>query len=250
MDEDDGGFDGYRYEINRWNMRVLSVQFVRIACRMYGTSGVARRLKMSAGMVSRYKNGGSLPAYPQAVKIIDTFSKEMDLQSVVGGLVKVCNGGFLDDESAVSDPTVLELAVLDCLSKFAGRRVTKVMTMAVNGVPLATLIASRIGKSLVIVKPYRGVSADGFVEVSVQGEDGVARSYYMCRNAINRFDDVLIVDDIVRSGRSLSVMLEFVRMAHAGVAGIYVLIAVGDRWRSVVPSDVKFECGLTCVGRR
>ena len=64
----------------------------------------------------------------------------------------------------IGDTLFLERAVQYAVDKFAGKRITKVITSAVDGIPLATLLAHRLGVKLVIAKKDREVGVREFIE--------------------------------------------------------------------------------------
>jgi len=45
---------------------------------------------------------------------------------------------------------------------------------------------------------------------------------------------VLIVDDLVRSGRTTGAVAELVKQSGADVAGFYALIGMGSAWKPVI----------------
>jgi len=54
------------------------------------------------------------------------------------------------------------------------------------------------------------------------------------KTSLGKGSRVLIVDDLLRSGRTLRALVNIVRQARAEVAGIFSLVAVGNEWKEVV----------------
>jgi adenine/guanine phosphoribosyltransferase-like PRPP-binding protein len=55
---------------------------------------------------------------------------------------------------------------------------------------------------------------------------------------------VLIIDDVVRSGETVQALVDLVRNQRADIAGIYVLVTVGNEWKeclSNIISKYSFE---------
>jgi adenine/guanine phosphoribosyltransferase-like PRPP-binding protein len=110
--------------------------------------------------------------------------------------------------------------------------VTKILTAAVDGVPLATMVADSLGINLVIAKWDKEVGVPAFYEETyVLKGSGVTRTLYLPKEALKRRDSVLIVDDMIKSGETQAALVNLVRKARAEISGVYLLIAVGDEWK-------------------
>jgi adenine phosphoribosyltransferase/purine operon repressor len=97
--------------------------------------------------------------------------------------------------NSIFDPLLLERAVQHAVNRFAGARVTKVLSPAVDGIPLAALLADRLGVKLVIAKKTREVGVREFIEeVYVPDKSAMVISLYVPRDALKRGDCVLTVE--------------------------------------------------------
>src|SRR5437879_13188834 len=97
----------------------------------------------------------------------------------------------------------MERAVQHAVSKFAGNRVTKIMTAAVDGIPLATLLAHRLGVGLLVAKKAREVGVREFIEeIFVPPKTAVVLRLFVPSDALKKTHCVLIVDDIIDSGET------------------------------------------------
>ncbi len=57
------------------------------------------------------------------------------------------------------------------------------------------------------------------------------KTLYVPKTALKKKDSVLIIDDVVRSGETIKALVELVRNQRADIAGVYILVAVGDEWK-------------------
>lgn len=233
------------YKPHSITVRDSAIQMIRICHKKYSLTEIARMLRMSVTMVCRYNSGYVRPTHKNAIRICNVLSKYVNPVEVLSELIELDSEGFFDNTKIVYSPSILELVAIDCVKKFIGRRVTKVLTMAVDGVPFATIVASRLNRDLAVLKSYKETGVERFISVVRRDSDGRSYEYFMPSGMISGNDSVLIVDDVVRTGRNLSIMLEAVGKCNADVAGIYVIIAVGDAWKSVIPSGVRFESCIT-----
>ncbi|NIN00215.1 MAG: adenine phosphoribosyltransferase, partial [candidate division Zixibacteria bacterium] len=60
--------------------------------------------------------------------------------------------GYFDNTPLVSEITWLKIMSNYALEKFAGRRVTKILTAAVDGIPVASLVANLLEVNLLVAK--------------------------------------------------------------------------------------------------
>ena len=61
----------------------------------------------------------------------------------------------------------------------------------------------------------------------------------MPTNALNINDRVLIVDDLLRTGKTSSALMRLVKMSGATPIGVFSIIAVGDKWKAALKDEVE-----------
>jgi len=152
--------------------------------------------------------------------------------------------GYFDNTLIAGDVNLLRQTANHALAEFAGKRITKILTAAVDGIPLATMTASSLGVNLVIAKCSKEVGVPSFLEETyVLGSSGVTRTLYVPKDAIKRGDSILVVDDIIRSGDTQDALINLVNKARAELAGIFALITIGDTWQKTmnIPKDCPVE---------
>jgi adenine/guanine phosphoribosyltransferase-like PRPP-binding protein len=115
------------------------------------------------------------------------------------------------------------------------------LTAAADGVPLATIISEALGVNFVIAKSSKEIGVRNFYEENfIPGDSAIIRSLYIPRGTIRRGDSVLIVDDVVKTGETHQALVNFVTKSRADVAGIFILIAVGDAWKKRLKDSVNY----------
>jgi len=121
--------------------------------------------------------------------------------------------------------------------------VTKVLTAAVDGIPLAAMVANALGVNLVIGKRSKEVGVKAFLEETYALRDsGVTMTIYIPKDIIKKRDSVLIVDDMIKTGETQAALINLVRKAKAEISGIFSLIAVGEEWKKKLkPSECPVE---------
>ena len=194
--------------------------------------------------MSRYAKGHVIPNIERARQLWNTLSKIVGLEREFRRRLKPSYGGYFDNTLLVGDIILLRQAANYAVSKFAGKRITKVLTAAVDGIPLATMVANALGVNLVIAKTSKEVGVSSFLEETyVLSNSGRTLTLYVPGKSIKKWDSVLIVDDIIKNGDMQNALLNLVRKARAEVTGLFFMIAIGDRWmeKLKIPSDCQVE---------
>ena len=233
--------------------RMMTIDLLRTAKRNYTYRELSTKVNLPVTVLSRYVKGHVLPSSGRARKIFKTLERLVGLEDELRRRIRFDERGYFDNTSIISDPALLRQGAQYVFSKFAGRRITRILTPAVDGVPLATFIAGTLGVDFVIAKKTKEVGVKSFIEETViPGNSAMIMSFYIPRSSIRRGDSVLIVDDIITSGDTLRAMVNLTTKSRAEVAGIYALIAIGKEWREQLRdiTDFPIEVVLTIKNRQ
>ncbi len=213
-------------------LRLTTIELLRTAKRHFTYRELSSKTGLPVTVLSRYAKGHVLPNTERARQLWRALTKLVGLDSELRRRIQFNEYGYFDNTHIIGDHGLLRQAAHHALSAFAGRRVTKVLTAAVDGIPLATMVANSLGTSLVIAKWTKEVGVPAFLEETyVLRNSGVTMTLYIPKDAIRRRDSVLIVDDMIKTGETQVALLNLVSKARAEVSGLYSLIAVGDEWQ-------------------
>lgn len=215
-------------------LRLMTIELLRTA--KYKRNITYRELSSKTGLpvtvLSRYAKGHVLPNTARAKRLWKVLTKLVGLERELRSRIKFNEEGYFDNTEIIGDFNILQQAANHALSNFAGKRVTKVLTAAVDGIPLATMVANALGVNLVIAKRNKEVGVKAFLEETYALSDsGVTMTLYVPKDAIKRRDSVMIVDDMIKTGETQAALVNLVRKAKAEISGISSLIAVGDKWK-------------------
>ena len=217
--------------------RLMTIDLLITAKRHFTYRELSSRTGLPVTVLSRYVKGHVLPSSTRARHIWGTLEKLVGLDEELKRRIKFDEFGYFDNSTIISDPLILQQGAQYVFSRFSGRRITKVLTAAVDGIPLATLVSEALGTELVIAKKTKDVGVSGFVEESyIPGNSAIVVTLYIPRNIIRRGDSVLIVDDVIKTGETHKALANIVGKCRAELTGIYALIAVGDKWRETLNS--------------
>ncbi|MBS7657659.1 MAG: phosphoribosyltransferase family protein [Candidatus Bathyarchaeia archaeon] len=215
--------------------KLATIELLNLAKNYYTYRELSQIVGLPETVLSRYIKGHVLPTIKRAESINSLLQNVLRLDTELEKRIVFDDSGYFDNTEIISDPLLLGRAVQYGINKFAGKRITKVVTAAVDGVPLATLLAYRLGVSLVIAKKEREVGVKDFIEeVFIPQKTAVMMSLYAPKGSIKKGDCVLIVDDVIDSGETQKALIRIVQKAKAEVTGIYALIAIGDEWKEKI----------------
>ena len=224
--------------------RLATVDLLQTAKRQYTYRELSRRTDLPVTVLSRYVKGHVLPNTSRAHVLWDALSKIVGLEAEFRRRIKFDKNGFFDNTQIIGDITLLDQSANYALAKFAGRRITKVLTAAVDGVPLATMVASALDVNLVIAKSSKEVGVLSFIEETYTLDgSGHTMTLYLPRDVIKKRDSVLVVDDVIKSGETQLALLNLVDKAKAEVSGIFAMVAVGNLWKQKmnIPQSCQVE---------
>jgi len=216
-------------------LRLMTIELLRTA--KYKRNITYRELASKTGLpvtvLSRYAKGHVLPNTNRAKELWQVLTKIVGLERELRSRIKFDETGYFDNTEIVGDYNILQQAANHALATFAGKRVTKILTAAVDGIPLATMVANSLGVNLIMAKRNKEVGVKAFLDVTyILGKDsGVTVTLYIPKDAIKKRDSVLIVDDMIKSGETQEALVHLVKKAKAEVSGIFSLVAVGDGWK-------------------
>jgi purine operon repressor len=216
-------------------LRLMTIELLRTA--KYKRNITYRELASKTGLpvtvLSRYAKGHVLPNTARAKQLWRVLTKLVGLEPELRNRIRFDEEGYFDNTEIIGDFNILQQAANHALANFAGKRVTKVLTAAVDGIPLATMVANALGVNLVLAKRGKEVGVKAFLEETyVLGRDsGVTMTLYIPKEIIKKRDSVLIVDDMIKTGETQAALVNLVRKAKAEISGIFSLIAVGEEWK-------------------
>ena len=128
----------------------------------------------------------------------------------------------------------LDVCLLDEMGKefcrrFAGKTITKVLTIETSGIAVAYSVARQLGVPLVFAKKAQSVNLDGemyVAEVESFTHKKVNR-VIVSKKYLNEHDHVLIIDDFLANGCALQGLISLVDAADGTVEGLGIAIEKG-----------------------
>lgn len=220
--------------IQEHDIRDLAIELLHSVKKFYRFRELEEILGISTPTLWRYIHGEIKPSPERAKDIILKLLSPSVLENIKKKIISVRNG-IVNVYPLAYSIEVLTIASIDAYLWARDLGPTTVLTTEVDGIPLATLIAKKLGASLVVAKRRREVGYSQFIETSYLAYDPPeVRTLYVPKEVLPPNERVLIVDDLIRSGRTTRALVDIVRQARSLVVGVYALMGYGDAWKNVV----------------
>jgi adenine phosphoribosyltransferase len=220
--------------------RVSSVELLATLKKSYNYRELSAALNLSAPILSRYVRGHVLPSATRSEKFIATFREKL-LKKMILDEVRITRDGSYDISSVVSNVGLLRQVAKVVYSEFSLVPVDKVVTIEVDGIPLAAEVAGEFNVNLAVVRDERDLGVEEFLEQKAVYNPSTVKYFYLSRSALKKGEHVLVVDDMVRSGITIEAVARLVEKSKAKIVGVFSVASVDQSM-----PKLKSKLGLTC----
>ncbi|NJE26998.1 helix-turn-helix domain-containing protein [Thermococcus sp. MV5] len=205
------------------------IRILRLLKKNYTYEELSRITGLPITVLNRYVRGKVLPSTQRTKELIEILSPYLNLEEEVRRRIIFDKHGLFDNLKILSDSDLMSLIAENIASKYREIKIDKILTAATDGIPLAIHIGNELGVDVVYAKKKREVGVEKFYEVNyVSSSSGSVMTLYLPYWAIKKGENVLIVDDVVRSGETQKALLEMCKQANATPVGMFFLISVGN----------------------
>jgi adenine phosphoribosyltransferase len=220
--------------------RISSVELLATLKKSYSYKELSAALNLSAPILSRYVRGHVLPSAKRSEKFIAIFREKL-LEKMIMDEVRVTQDGSYDISTVVSNVGLLRQIAKVVYSEYSLLSVDKVMTMEVDGIPLAVEVAGEFNVNVAVVRDERDLGIEEFLEQKAVYNPSTIKYLYLPRSALRKGEHVLIVDDMVRSGITIEALVRMAEKARTKIVGVFSIASVDQSMQKL-----KGRLGLTC----
>lgn len=212
------------------DLRYHSVEILRLFKGLMKYRELSDLIGIPPPAIWRYIALRIVPSYERAENIIKTLTSSDVVSNLIRKYVRFKEGA-VDVSSVLSN--IILLKILAYVAYFSFDKVDTVLTVELDGVPLATLVADLFKSKLTVARKGIPLTSDTVYETEYISRDppSIVR-LYVPSTGLRRSERVLIVDDIVRTGRTTASMIRLVRSVGAVLTGIFSPIAIGSGWHA------------------
>lgn len=216
--------------MNRAKKATLQLRAVKVLRMLKETrtyEELAEATGLPAGDLNRYVNGHVLPGAERAQALLTDIGREV-LVAELDTRIAFDEEGYIDNSALVFDQSFLDLVAPVVAETFGFDRPSVVLTAATDGITLGAALARYFDARIVYAKKSKETAVEEFIEARSRLENGIELTYYLPASAIEPDEQVLVVDDLIRSGETQELLLDIASLTDATVVGVFTLIAVGN----------------------
>ncbi|MHA1751140.1 MAG: phosphoribosyltransferase family protein [Candidatus Helarchaeota archaeon] len=220
--------------------RLKSIKYLTQLKNKFTYNKLSQIFNLPMTVLNRYIKGHVLPSYTRAREIFEVFAEFFDVKDEIRKNITFDENGYFDNSNIVGNNFILEIVASEIFNKYYKKNITKVLTAAVDGVPLAVLTANELGIDTIIAKKTKEAGVSRFLEENYSpGRTGIIIPLYLPANLLSNQDRILIVEDIIRSGETQRALCRLVTKSKALISGIFTLIGIGEnKWKEQLKETI------------
>ncbi|MDT7900541.1 MAG: phosphoribosyltransferase family protein [Acidianus sp.] len=220
--------------------RLLAIDILRELKNSYTYKEMSEIFGIQETLICRYVNGNTVPSDVQSMEIISKVKNKGFLLKFFRNKIKILEDGYIDSSQLLLYPNLLKLLLELYLTKLMQKdAVDKIFSIATNGVPFATIASLILDKPLLIAKKHKDSINLEYYEESLKETDSVVNNIYLRKDLIKKNDRILIVDDVIKSGKTISSSIKLLQKAGARVVGILVLVGNLDNIKYLKDENIQ-----------
>jgi len=227
--------------LNRIMRKVYTIEMLRELKKYYTYKELSAITGIPIPVLNRYVKGRVLPRDERVSFLERRLNMDSRVEELVRKNIRLVHSRYVEDINLTGNVPLLKIISKIVHKFFGSSSITKVLTAAVDGIPLATVIAYELSVPVVIAKSRKEVGVRRYYEASYYAEDATLITLYVPQQMLKPSDNVLIVDDLIRTARTLVALIEITEKAKANPIGIFSLIAVGDSWKKTLEEKMPLE---------
>ncbi|MEM4663477.1 MAG: phosphoribosyltransferase family protein [Desulfurococcaceae archaeon] len=228
-----------RSKADKMKLRLLSSEVLRHLKPVLSYRDISLITGLPESVLCRYVKGSIIPSFEQAVKILARISLSIDLGVILKDLVEREKSPVIDLLRVLKDPYIIRLLSIIIMLELVDKTITKVVATAEAVLPIATELSMEFRAPVLLVKrkSYPGVQ---YFNISLMRSPKDVETLYLDKDLISRKDKVLVVADVVFTGKTLESVLQMLAKAKVEVVDCIVILGLGTRWEErLQPYKVK-----------
>lgn len=204
--------------VDRFNQAKSSIsEDIRIIKDVFEDDGIGN-IQTTAGA------GGGVTFHPKisserAQDIVDSF---MDVLKTKNRLLP---GGYLYMSDIMGHPTLMNDIGELITTMYSDEEIDAVVTVATKGISLANAVARKLNVPVAVIRKDNKVTEGSTVSVNyVSGSTRKIETMVLSKRTLKEGSKVLVVDDFLRAGGSITGVINLMEEFKATVVGVSVLV--------------------------
>ncbi|MCD6278543.1 MAG: adenine phosphoribosyltransferase [Desulfurococcales archaeon] len=222
------------------DVRIFAIELLRSFKKVFKYKELEAITGLPAPALWRYINMKIMPSEERAHELISKLTSPPVINKIFENNIITVNGNIFNLTRIIYNVSLLKIFAFLAFKEFQNYNITAVATVEVDGIPVAVNVADVLDTKLVIARKSPDIGIKSYYETSFIATDPPAVvNLFMPTNALNINDRVLVVDDLLRTGKTSSALMRLVKMSGASPVGVFSILAVGDKWRASLENEVE-----------
>ncbi len=227
--------------------KLMTLNLLQIAFKKFDTLESFRSyllthdVEVSVANLSRYINGKAIPKSKLkdsllevlvdnkelGLTIKDLILSHIDININEQGTISVNNSYLLNDSKNLN--AILFLAIQQNIIPCG---ITKIITAEVDGIPIATTLAHLLNIDCVYARKKKPIGTMNYHSEDILSPNtGRIETLYFPEKFIRSKEQVLIIDDIIRSGATQTALVNLVSKCEGIPLKVLILVGIGEHWK-------------------
>lgn len=204
--------------VERFNQAKSSIsEDIRIIKDVFENDGIGS-VRTTAGA------GGGVTFHPRistarAEETVERFKTVLEAQN------RLLPGGYLYMSDIMGDPALMNDIGELITTMYSDESIDAVVTVATKGISLANAVARKLNVPVAVIRKDNKVTEGSTVSVNyVSGSTRKIETMVLSKRTLKEHSKVLVVDDFLRAGGSITGVINLMEEFSATVVGVSVLV--------------------------
>lgn len=206
------------YFVDQFNQAKSSIsEDIRIIKHVFEEDGIGT-IRTTAGA------GGGITFHPEisrqhAADIVTGFKEVLETSD------RLLPGGYLYMSDIMGNPALMNAIGELIATMYKNEEIDAVVTIATKGISLANAVAGKLNAPVAIIRKDNKVTEGSTVSVNyVSGSTRKIETMVLSKRTLKEGSSVLVVDDFLRAGGSISGVMNLMEEFNARIVGVSVLV--------------------------
>lgn len=223
-----------RTKLDKMKARLMANEILRLLKPHMSYKDLNKLTGVPESILCRYVRGNIIPSYEQAINILSRISLSTDLDSLLRNLVLSEKSTIIDLSRVMKDPYIIRLLTILLSIELAGKNISKIIATSESVLPLATMLGLELNSSLVLVKRRMYPGIQYYSAIIIRGPRA-SETIYIDKDLVNRRDQLLVLADVVYTGKTLEAVLNLLSKARAQIVDIIATMSGTAYLRALAP---------------
>ncbi len=222
------------------DIRIFAIELLRSYKKVFKYKDLEAITGLPAPALWRYINMKIMPSPERAQELVKKLTQPQVIDNVLKDNIIEVGDNIYNLSKVIYNPSLLKIFAYLAYREFHKYNITAVATVEVDGIPIAVNVASILDANLVIARKKPEFGIKDYYQTSYLARDPPAVvNLFLPASFLGVSDRVLIVDDLLNTGRTSMALIKLIKMAGATPIGLFSIVAVSERWRKLIEGELE-----------